>query len=203
MSGIRKYAFDTEFAPDGAILSDVPKKPTAEQIEAQIANAYERGKQDATALAERQAAAALEALAGAASAVLTRLDAESRAMRAEAAGIALSAARKIAGAALDQFAPERITAAVEAAMDALRHQPRLMVKVSPEALETLKPRIDEMCETHGYAGTVLLRAQAGLGKGEVLIDWSDGVVSSSPQEAEARISALIEAALASAEPQQG
>ena len=201
MNGARKFAFDTEFAPDGAILSDAPKRLTPEEIAAECAAAYERGKQDALAQAERQAAAALEALAGAASAVLTRLDAESRSMRAEAASVALAAARKIAGAALDGFAGERVNAAIESAMDALRHQPRLLVKLAPEAVEQLKPRIDAMCESHAYAGAILVRGQAGLRKGEVTIDWSDGVVSSSPQETEARISALIEAALASAEAQ--
>lgn len=201
MSGVRKFAFDTEFAPDGAILSDAPKRLTPEEIAAECAAAYERGKQDAVAQAERQAAAALEALAGAASAVLTRLDAESRTMREEAARVAFAAARKIAGAALDAHAPESIAAAVEAAMDALRHQPRLLVKLAPDALEALKPRIAEMCEQHAYAGAVLVRGEAGLRKGEVLIDWSDGIVVTSPQDTEERIAALVEAALASSEAQ--
>ncbi|HRK65893.1 MAG TPA: hypothetical protein PLN53_15970, partial [Terricaulis sp.] len=96
---------------------------------------------------------------------------------------------------------ERISAAVEAAMDALRHQPRLVVKLAPDAVEQIKPRIEAMCETHAYAGAVLVRGQAGLRKGEVVIDWSDGMVTSSPQDTEERINALIEAALASAEAQ--
>jgi flagellar assembly protein FliH len=201
MSGMRKFAFDTEFAPDGAILSDTPKRLSPEEIAAECAAAYERGKQDALAQAERQAAAALEALAGAASAVLTRLNAESRAIREDAARVAIAAARKIAGAALDGFAAERVTAAIESAMDALRHQPRLLVMLAPEAVEQIKPRIAEMCEAHAYAGAVLVRGEAGLRKGEVVIDWSDAIVSSSPQETEQRINALVEAALASAEAQ--
>lgn len=196
MANIRKYAFDTEFAPDGAIMKDAAPKLTAEEIEAERAAAYERGKQDAVAQAERQAAAALQALADAASAVLTRLDVESQSMRAEAAHVAIAAARKIAGAALDAFGEERAVAAIEAAMDALRHQPRLLVKLSPESAEVLKPRISEMCQTHAYAGAVLVREQAGLGAGEVIIDWSDGVVSMNPDEAAERINTLVEAALA-------
>ena len=203
MSGLRKYVFPTEFAPDGAILTDAPKRLTPEQVEAECAAAYQRGKQDAIAQAERQSAAALEALADAASAVLTRLDAESRAIREEAARVALIAARKIADAALEGFAHERVAAAVESAMDALRHQPRLVVKLAPEAAEALKPRIAEMSETHAYAGAVLVRPQPGLGKGEVVIDWSDGVITSSPQETEERINALVEAALAAPEAERG
>ena len=82
--------------------------------------------------AERETAAALQAIADAASAILTRLDAESRAMREEAARIAMIAARKMAGAALDAHGAERAAAAIEAAMDTLRHQPRLLVKLSPK-----------------------------------------------------------------------
>jgi len=197
MTQIRKYAFDTEFAPDGAIVKDAPKRLTPEEIAAECAAAYERGKQDAVAQAERHAAAALQALADAASGVLTRLDAESQAMRAEAANVALAAARKIAGVSLDAFGHERAAGAIEAAMDALRHQPRLVVKLSPEAADVLKPRIAEMCETHAYAGAVLVRAEPGLRTGAVTIDWSDGVIHMDPAEADQRIQTLIDAALAS------
>jgi flagellar assembly protein FliH len=196
MANVRKYAFETEFGADGAIVRDAPKKLSPEEIAAECAAAYERGKQDAVAKAEQQSAAALEALADAASAVLTRLEAESRAMREEAARIALAAGNKIAGAALEAFGPERAAAAIEAAMDALRHQPRLLVKLSPESAAVLKPRIVEMCETHAYAGAVLVREQAGLKHGEVIIDWSDGVITMNPDEATDRITSLVEAALA-------
>jgi len=196
MSQIRKYAFETEFAPDGAIINDAPKKLSPEEVEGERADAYKRGAQDATAQAERQTAAALQALADAASGILTRLDAESRAMRNEAARVAMAAAHKIAGAALDAFGPERAAAAIESAMDALRHQPRLVVKLSPEAADALRPRITEMCETHAYAGAVLVRAELGLKSGEVVIDWSDGVITMKPDEAAGRIDTLLEAALA-------
>lgn len=196
MSSIRRYAFDTEFAPDGAIVSAPPKPLTPEEVEAERQAAYKRGTQDAVAQAERAAAAALESLADAASAIVTRLDAESASMRAEAARIAMAAARKIAGVALDAYGEERAAAAVEAAMDALRHQPRLVIRLSPDAADVLKPRIEEMAATHAYAGAVLVRAQPGMAKGDVVIDWSDGVVTMKPEDAAARIDALIEAALA-------
>lgn len=199
MSNFRKYAFDTEFAPDGKIMVELPKRITPEQMQAAIAEAYEKGKNDATAQAERRTAAALEAIADAASAVLTRLDAESHAMRVEAARIAMAAAQKISGAALDGFGIERAAQAVEATMDALRHQPRLVVKLPPDMAEQLKPRITQMCETHAYASAVLVRAEPGLKNGAVVIDWSDGVITMDPDDAARRIEELIEAALAANE----
>src|SRR5438477_8324211 len=115
MAQIRKYAFDTEFTPDGGVLresANAPKRLTPEEIAAERAAAYDSGKRDAIAAAEREAAAALRDIADAASAILTRLDAESRAMREDAARIALAAARKISGAALDAFGYERAAAAI-------------------------------------------------------------------------------------------
>lgn len=195
MTNVRKYAFDTEFAADGAIVRETPRR-TPEDIEKANEDAYERGKQDALAQAERRAAAALEAIADAASGVLTRLDVESQAMRAEAARLALVSAQQIAGAALDEFGLERAQKAVEAAMDLLRHQPRLVVKLPPEVADQLKPRIAAMCETHAYAAAVLVRAEPNLKTGEVVIDWSDGMIAMDPADAAKRIEDLIDAALA-------
>lgn len=196
MSNIRKYAFDTEFSADGEIMREPPKRITPEEVQAANNEGYARGKDDAMAQAERRTAAALEAIADAASAVLTRLNAESQSMRAEAARVAMAAAQKIAGAALDSFGVERAAQAIEAAMDTLRHQPRLVVKLPVDIAEQLKPRIAEMCETHAYASAVLVRAEPGLKTGEVVIDWSDGVIAMDPADAARRIEELIDAALA-------
>lgn len=198
MASARKYGFDTEFAPDGKILSDASaaRRLTPEEIEQQCAEAYERGKKDALAQAEREAAQALQMLADAARALLSRLDGESAAMREEAARVAVAAARKIAGVALDQFAPDRIQAAIEAAMDALRHQPRLLVRTSPSAAETLRARLEAMRAAHAYSGAILIRDDDALSAGAVIVDWSDGVVSIDPADIAARVDVLVDAALA-------
>ncbi len=196
MANIRKYAFETEFAPDGAIITQAPKKFDSDELEAEKALAYKRGADDALAQAERQTTAAVQALGEKVTALLGKLDGERREMREEAARVAMMASRKIAGAALDSFGAERVAVAIESVMDALRHQPRLVVKLAPDAVDKLKPRIDEMAELHGYSGAILVRAQPGLRAGEVSIDWSDGVIHMNPEDAAKRIEDLIEAALA-------
>lgn len=196
MGELRKYAFTTEFASNGAVLRAAPPPPTPEQIEAKCAAAYEQGKADAIAEAERRAAAALERLGADASMLLSKLEGESRLMRAEAAQIALAAARKIAGAALDAFGAERAAQAIEAAMDALRHQPRLLVRLAPDTAEALKPRIDILCETHAYGGAILVRSDPSFHAGDISIDWSDGLVHLNAGEVAERIAVLIDAALA-------
>lgn len=196
MAQIRKYAFDKEFAPDGQVLRDAARRLTPEEAEAERRSAYERGKQDSLAQAEHRIAAALEALAAAAQNAVSRLDAESWQLRDEAARLALSASRKVAGAALDRFGQERAAAAIEQTMEMLRHQPRLLVRLPPDAAEALRPHIEEIGARHAYAGAVLVRAEPGLTAGAVSIDWSDGMIDLDPKELQERIDALIETALA-------
>lgn len=193
MAQVRKYAFTTEFAPDGAIVrAERALKP--EEVEARCKAAYESGKADALAEAERRSATALEGLADAARGILSRLDGESQTTRTEAARVALAAARKIAGAALDAHGAEHAAAAIEAALDALRHQPRLVIRLPAKAAETLQPRIESMREVHAYSGAILLRAEPTLSSGQISIDWSDGVLHLSAEDAAERIGALIDAA---------
>lgn len=196
MANVRKYAFATEFAADGAILREAAKPATPEEIEAKCAAAYESGKADALAEAERRAAAALEDLAREAAGVTARFEAEHRALREEAARVAFAAARKIAGAALDGFGTERALAAIEAAMNALRHQPRLLIRLSPQSAEALGPRIEAMRTANAYENIVQVRADAGLSAGAVSIDWSDGVAHLDAEDVAERVGALIDAALA-------
>jgi flagellar assembly protein FliH len=199
MGTIRKFSFDTEFTLAGEVVREAPRKFSADDVEAERQAAYARGAQDAAAQAERLTAAAMQALADAAKNLLAQLDQERHEMRDEAARLALVAARKIAGAALDAHGVERVATAIEAAMDLLRHQPRLLVKLAPHAVEALKPRIEEMAQAHGYAAKILVRAEAGLSSGDVVIDWSDGMIAMSPDEAVAQIEALVEAALTTPE----
>lgn len=198
----RKFAFDVEFAPDGTIIQDNSagkRRFDSDEVELERKRAYESGKTDAVALAERASAAALKDLAMAAGAMLQTLEAESKAMRTEAAQLALAAARKIADAALTRFGEERALAAIEQAMDTLRHGPRLLVRVPAEAAERLKPLIEAMAEEHHYAGKIVVRAEAGLSAGALAIDWTDGVVRLDPADIAERIDTLIAAALVSAD----
>lgn len=196
---MRKFAFDTEFAPPGGapVRETAPavRRMTPAEIETERQAGYVKGKEDAAAAAERATAAALADLAKQTGALLNALQAERALMRNEAAALAIAAARKIAGAALDAFGEERALAAIDAAMEALRNGPRLIVRIPAASADTLKPRIEELAAQHAYAGAVLVRAEPSLSKGAVAIDWSDGVVTLDPNEISERIETLTAAVL--------
>lgn len=195
----RKYAFDTEFAPDGTILRDPlsgeRKLLTAEEAEAERAKAYQSGLQDAVARAERDGADAAAHLAAHARDILAKLDEETRRLRNEAALAALAAAKKIAGAALSAFGEARAAAAAEAAMEALPSGPRLIVRVAPALVDGVRKRLDAAAAEHAYAGAILIRSEETLAAGDVIVDWTDGIIALDRKEIEARVEELIDTAL--------
>ncbi|MBI1186463.1 MAG: hypothetical protein GC206_03910 [Alphaproteobacteria bacterium] len=196
---VRKYAFDTEFAPDGTVLrelnSGVRARLTMEEVEAERAAAFKSGQEDAFAAAERAHAEAAQSVLQAARALLSRLDEETQILRREAAEAALAAARAIAGAALDAFGEARAAAAASAAMEMLPMQPRFVVRVAPPLVEGVKARLETAAKDHAFAGAVLVRGQEGLSAGDAAIDWSQGAVIIDRTDIEARVRALVEAAL--------
>ena len=200
MAQIRKYAFDTEFAPDGAIVRDgvtgARNRLTPQEVEIERASAYQTGQRDAQISAERALAEATGALVDSAHRILVRLDAESARLRTEAAHVALAAARKLAGEALDQFGIARVEAAIDAALHALPHGPRLVIRVAPALVEPLRARIEALAAEHAHDGALLVRADEAAAPGDVSIDWADGVVTLSRADIAARIETLIDAALA-------
>lgn len=199
MGEVRKYTFDTEFAPDGAVLRDmkvgVRARLTPEEVEAERAAAFQSGRQDALAAAEHASAEAAQAIMQAAHKLLARLDEETQLLRREAAEAALATARVIAGAALEQFGEARAAAAVSAAMEMLPMQPRFVVRVAPALVDGVKTRLEAAAKDHAFAGAVLVRGEDRLAKGDVAIDWSHGAVLIERADIEARARALVEAAL--------
>jgi flagellar assembly protein FliH len=200
LSNPRKFMFDTEFAADGAVLRDPVRgefqRFTPAELEAARAKAYESGKGDAQAKAERAGAEALAALSERARALLSELETLSQSLRAQAAEVALAAARKIAGEALAQFGEARALAAAEAAMQALPSGPRLEVRIANAAEEALKPRLEEAAKARLYPGALIVRGVEGLAGGDIEIDWGEGAIVIERADIEARIEALIDAALA-------
>jgi len=199
MGEVRKFAFDREFAPDGTVLRDaaagVRTHLTAEEVEAERAAAFKCGQQEASVAAERSAAEAAQAIMQSARALLARLDEETQLLRREAAQVALTAARAIAGAALDEFGEARAAAAAAAAMEALPASPRLIVRVAPSVIEGVRTRLEAAAKDHAFAGAVLIRADEALTAGDVTIDWTEGVIAIERADIELRVAALVETAL--------
>lgn len=197
MTAARRYAFDTVFDADGAVLREGARARsfTLDEVERERAAAHEAGRAEQAAKDEARTAAALAQIAEAARLATTRLVEDRRALHADAARLALVAARAVAGAALERFGEAQVAAAVDAAFESFVGAPRLVVRVAP-ALQGVRAAIEETARAQGFDGAIVVRADPSVRAGDATIDWGDGAVASDSEDAFARIEAAVTAALA-------
>jgi flagellar assembly protein FliH len=198
---IRRYAFETVFDTDGAILSEGVKAPmySATDLERERAAGFEAGRLSETARAEAEAAAALADIAQSVARLSERTMEDRRSMAEDAARLALVAARKTAGVALDAFGEDRVIAALDTAFESFVHAPRLVVRVG-DGIETLRTRLEGVARDHGFAGALVVRVEPGLQRGDVSIDWGEGAMAIGSEDAFARMEEIVAAALSVEQP---
>ena len=197
-TGSRKFSFDTEFDGDGGAASAPPRKTlfTAREVDQVRAEALAEGRAAAAAEAEQLQARCLEDIRQAIGRALGTLAQAAHDHRVGAAELAMAAARKIADAALERF-PE---APAQAALDALQREieghPRLLVR-APEAIAAkVQAALDRAADQAGFTGQVTVKSDPALDGAAFIFEWGEGRAAFDPEEAAARVSAALEAALA-------
>lgn len=192
MTAARAYVFDTVFDASGAVLREGARARTYshDDIEKARAEAYAAGRDDEANRAATATANALDAIAVAARDLAARHGQDRRATMADAARLALLAAQKAAGAALDHFGEARVAAALEEAFDAFVGAPRVVLRVAP-ALSEARARLEAIAGEHGFDGALVVRADPAVRIGDVIIDWGDGAIAHDSADAFARIEALV------------
>lgn len=197
MTATRAYAFDTVFDADGGVVREGARARlyTFDEVEKERATAHAAGIADESNRAARETAAALNAIAAAARDLADRTGADRRATMADAARLALAAARKAAGAALERFGEVRISTALEDAFEAFVSAPRVVLRVAPQ-LADARERLESIARDQGFDGTLIVRADPAVRVGDVILDWGDGAIAHDSAEALTQIEALVCAALA-------
>jgi flagellar assembly protein FliH len=191
----KRFAFDREFASDGTVLRDgekIKRVLTEAEANAMAEEAAAGARQSEEAVAAREAADALKQVSGKLQALVARLDAESEAMRADAARLAIAAARAVAGVALDQYGADTIEQCVKEALADLRAEPRIAIRVAPHLADAIAERIYQYAEAEGFADAVVVRADAEAAAGDCVIEWRSGAVERTAAEIDARIAAAVE-----------
>lgn len=197
-SAPRPFTFDTVFDGDRVIAPVRPKAVvyTAEDLEAARAAGYASGRADAVARAEADAAAALAEATAAIRAALAALTALAHDHRTASAELALTAARKIAGAALDQFPEQPALAALDALARELESRPRLIVRAAPAGAERLEAVLSQAAEHAGFAGQLAVKADPALPRAAFVFDWGEGRAAYDPDKAADMVQQALDRALA-------
>ena len=194
---LRRFTFDTVFE-GGRVIA--PVKPqhsfTLEEVEAARAEAFAAGERSAIAEAERQSAAALAQVGGVIRQAMGALAAAAHAHRSGSAELALTAARKVADAALERFPQAPVEAALQALSREVDAAPRLMVRCASADPARLEADLARAAEDAGYPGQVTVKNEPGPPSAAFVLDWGEGRAAFDPALAAARIDAALQAALA-------
>jgi flagellar assembly protein FliH len=196
MSTASKYTFDVEFRPEGDLVSNAArarqkKTYTTEEIDQLSARAREQGMKAGQVRATEALAAEISNLAGMLREVLARSHRATDDVREEASLLALSAARKLAAAAIDQLPAADVELTLRGALHHAIGEPRIVLHASQRAVDILKPQLDEIAQQEGFDGRVAIGIDPALAAGDCRIDWRGGGAERSEGAIEAAIAELI------------
>ncbi|HEY5409989.1 MAG TPA: flagellar assembly protein FliH [Caulobacteraceae bacterium] len=200
MNTVRKFDFDTVFDGEGEVLSSpAPRKAfyTPGEVEQVRQEAYAEGQKAALQQAEVDQAQCLEGIRFAIEKGMSLLAQAAHEHRAGAASLALVAARKIADSALEQFPEAPVRAALEALSVEVHGHPRLLVRTPERLLERIQAVLDQTAQQVGFPGQVTAVADSRLEGAAFVFEWGEGRAAFDPEEAAARVTAALHAALAS------
>jgi len=191
-----KFDFDTEFDHDGQILREGESYKrffTQDDVDAARMWGVEEGRE----MEEGRCAQSLQAIASQMQLILSRLAVESDGLRQEAAGLAIAAARKIAGEALAAYPIDTIEQVALEAVKDLRSEPRLSVRCNPELVEALAERLEKTARDAGFDGAIMVRGDDALPDADVRLEWGAGAIQRSADEIETRLNDVVARWLAS------
>lgn len=195
----RKFGFDTVFDGEGDVISSAPPIKTfytSAELEQARAEAFAEGQRTAI---EQHRAEELRQLAQIRQAVgqaMTTLTRVAHDHRAGVVDLSLAAARKIAGAALDQFPEAPARAALEALLVEVQGHPRLFVRASAHLVERMQACLDRAAQAAGFLGQVVVQDDPRLNGAAFVFEWGEGRAAFDPEQATARIAEALHAALA-------
>jgi flagellar assembly protein FliH len=196
MHSANKFTFDTEFRGPSDVVSDTArarqkKTMTLEEIDAIRAEAEAKGTEAAAARAVEKIDRTAAALVVALRAALDQTHGEIEAVRAEAAQLALAAAKKLAPAALAALPAGEVERALREAMHQAIGEPRITLRAAPEVINALEARVAEIAHEEGYDGRVILAADPAITNADCRIEWRGGGSERREAAIEAALDALI------------
>ena len=188
-----KFTFDTDFDARADNVADARarKSLSTDEIEKLKREAREEGRKHADILAAQAVASSIGQVAAAMHAAIEAMDDEVERMRTEAAGLALAAARKLAGAALDHAPEAEIAEALNVALHQAIGEPRVVVKTPPVLAKAIESRAAEIAAEQGFEGRIQIAGDNTLSGADCRIEWRGGGVERSHSMIENALTDLI------------
>jgi flagellar assembly protein FliH len=184
MTQATKFTFDREFSKAGEVIGDLNRyrtQFTRTELEAAQEEGFLAGENSARIEEERRRTSVLQSLEQSLGALLPTLDAQSQALKKDAANLAYAGARAVAGEALRRFPEENLIALFAEMAATLRNEPALQISLPADDVETLTPLLHNAARAAGIASPLSIHASAA-GTG-LRLQWRGGALSESRETA--------------------
>jgi len=195
-----RFTFDTRFddlnASSPMSAAQVKKVFTEADLEQARAEGHAsgliEGRTEARNQADAELSSTMELFASNAASLLNALQAESAAIRGEAASLAMMAARKLAPALIATRPKAEIEAVLRDCLTHLNREPHIVLRVSDQLVEQLKETVDHMAMERGLSGRIILLGQGDIAEGDCVVEWADGGVVRSASDIERELTEIVD-----------
>ena len=196
MVEITKFKFDTEFRPEGDLVSNAArarqrKVMTQEELDHMLTRARETGLKMGQVRAAEATAAAVQQLCAIVQDSMGRAQNQLDDMRQDASKLALIAAKKLAQVAIAQMPEADVEEALREAMHQAIAEPRITLRAAPNVVEAIKDKLEELSLEVGYEGRLVATADPTIGGADCRIEWRGGGAERSMQKIEEAIEEVI------------
>ncbi len=189
------FRFAIEFTPDGEVLSGPDRKYfSREEADRLAAQARAEGEARARQGVEAKGFASVDRIVVNLAPVAAQLSAIAETLRAEAAELAMIAARKIAGMALDNAGEEAAAIAVAEVVAQLKTGPTIVVACAPEAHAAIERRLEQL-RAKGIGASITFRPDPQARPGDWRVEWAEGSTGFSREGVESAIERVLRARL--------
>ena len=189
------FSFETEFLPTGEVIGGPSRKYfSREETDQLAAKALADGEAKAKQAAEVRGFASVDRIVAHLSPVSAQLAQIADTLRREAAELAMIAAKRIAGNALDQAGEKAAAEAIAQAVRLLKKNPAIVVTLASESLPEVERRMEQI-RRNGQGLNMTFTADPNAKPGDWRIEWAEGSVGFSREQVEAAVDALVSARL--------
>lgn len=189
MSNVQPFAFETEFTSSGDVVGGPQRKfVSREEADRLAASARSEGETKAKQTIEAKGFASVDKIVAHLSPVSTQLAQLAEQLRREAAELALVAARKIAGQALDKAGDQVAADAIAQVVRQLKANPVVTVTLAPESIPEVQRHLGQRGAPSGQLSFV---ADPKSKPGDWRVEWTDGSVAFNRDAVEAAIEQLL------------
>lgn len=187
MAVAQKFQFGTDFREGGRRATDEA------DLQAARTEAFLAGEMKGRHEAEAQLSAMVAQIARSAERLLSQDAARLVEIETQAARLALTAARRLAGAALDEKPIATLEGAIRECLGHARLAPHLVLRVHEGAVEAAEVLIRRLAQETGFSGRLVVLGEPDMAPGDGRIEWADGGLVVDAR----RLSDLVEQAVAS------